>query len=149
MRDGALVVISVSLVVNHAADFMQAGEDIRVQHVGAVGAVEVFDIGILGGIPRLDVQQLDALVLGPLFPRRTDELRAVVPRGQAAWPSRSRLGTPRSSTSSSTARITRAEGRLVSISIRSDSRLKSSLTLKVRKRRPDHIASAMKSADQV
>lgn len=51
VRDGALVVISVSLVVNHAADFMQAGEDIRVQHVGAVGAVEVFDIGFWVGLP--------------------------------------------------------------------------------------------------
>ena len=37
----------------------------------------------------------------------------------------------------------------MSISIYSDSRLKSSLTLKVRKRRPEHSASAMKSADGV
>jgi hypothetical protein len=43
----------------------------------------------------------------------------------------------------------RSAGRLVSISIRTASRLKSSMTLKVRKRRPDHKLSAMKSADQV
>lgn len=44
---------------------------------------------------------------------------------------RSRLGAPRSSTKSSSARMTRAEGRLVSISIFIDSRLKSSLMLKM------------------
>ena len=63
--------------------------------------------------------------------------------------SRRRRGVPRVSISSSSARTTRADGRLVSISIRSDSRLKSSLTLKVRNCRPDHTASVMKSADHV
>ena len=45
------------------------------------------------------------------------------------------------------ARTIRRAGRFVSISIRSTSRLKSSITLNVRNRRPDHNASAMKSAD--
>lgn len=49
VRDGALVVVSISPVVGHAADFIQAGENITVQHLGAVGAVEAFDVHILGG----------------------------------------------------------------------------------------------------
>jgi len=54
-------------------------------------------------------------------------------------------GAPRTSTSSFKARMTRAAGKLVSTSMRRPSRLNSSMTLKVLKRRLDHSASLMKS----
>lgn len=54
-------------------------------------------------------------------------------------------GAPRTSTNSFKARMTRAAGKLVSISMYSASRVNSSMTLKMRKRRPYHGASAMKS----
>ena len=49
----------------------------------------------------------------------------------------------------SSVRMTRVAGRLRSTSIASVSRLKSAMTLKVRKRRPSHKASDMKSIDQL
>ena len=60
----------------------------------------------------------------------------------------SMAGRPRISMSPVSARTIRRAGKLVSISMRNASRLKSWSTLNVRKRRPFHSASAMKSTDQ-
>lgn len=134
-----VMVVTMSPVLGHAAYFVEIGKDVAIQHFRAESAVKSLDVGVLSRLTRLDVDQFDAMLLCPLVQRGTDEFGAVV---QAKPP-----GAPRSSTNSSKARITRCDGRLVSISMRKDSRLKSSFTLKVRKRRPDQRASAMKSAD--
>lgn len=135
------MVVAVTPVFGHAPDLTQCGEYITVKHFGAERAIEAFDVGILGRLAGLDMHPLDAVLLRPLLQRGADELGAVV-QPQAPW-STSQLDQL------IRARITRSEGRLLWISIFSNSRLKSSLTLKVRNRRPDHSASAMKSADQV
>ena len=59
-------------------DFMQAGEYVAIQDLVTKGPVEAFDVGVLGWLARLDVQQLHAVPLGPLPQRGADELRAVV-----------------------------------------------------------------------
>lgn len=136
-----LVVVSMTPVLCHAPNLVERGEHESVQYFGAEGAVEAFDVGVLGRFAGLDVDQGDAMLLCPLPERSADELRAVV-QAQSPW-STTQLDQ------FVQCRMTRAEGRLVSISIFIDSRLKSSLMLKVRKRRPDHKASDMKSADHV
>lgn len=73
-----LMVIAVTPVFGHSANLLQCGEHKPVQYLGAEGAVEAFDIGILGGLAGLDVDQIDAVILGPLFQGQTDEFRAVV-----------------------------------------------------------------------
>lgn len=49
------MVVAVAPVLGHAPDFVQAGEDVAVQDLGAEGAVEAFDVGVLGRLARLDV----------------------------------------------------------------------------------------------
>jgi hypothetical protein len=95
---GPLMVVAVAPVLGHAAHLVQAGEDVAVQHLGAEGAIEALNVGILGRLAGLDVQQLDAVLLSPLPQRGTDELRPVSRRR--------RRGAPRSSISSSSARTT-------------------------------------------
>ena len=75
---GTFMVVAVSPVFGHAPHLVETGEDVAVEHLGAVGLVEAFDVGVLGGFARLDVDELDATILRPLLERRTDELRAVV-----------------------------------------------------------------------
>lgn len=67
---GAVVVVPVRSVGRHARAFLQRFEDPKVQHLGAAGLVEPFDIGILRGFARLDVLQRDAILrsepIGPV-----------------------------------------------------------------------------------
>lgn len=65
-----VVVVSVLPVGGHAPDFVQAGEDVAVAHLGSQRAIEAFDIGVLGGLAWLDVDQLDALLFRPLLRRQ-------------------------------------------------------------------------------
>lgn len=136
---GPLIVVAMQPVCRrHVPDFLQGVKDIAVQHFGAIRPVESLVIGVLCWLARLNVIEGNALGLGPLGQRMGNEFRAVV---QARMDS----GAPRTSTSSFKARMTLAAGKLVSISMRSASRLNSSITLKVWYRRPDHSASDMKS----
>lgn len=48
---GAVVVVSVQPVGRHVTHFLQAAEDVAVEHLGWVGLVESFDIGVLRGLP--------------------------------------------------------------------------------------------------
>lgn len=72
------MVVSMSPVFGHAADFMQAGEDIPIQDLGAIGPVEALDVGILGRLARLDMQQINPLTLGPLPQRCADEFGPII-----------------------------------------------------------------------
>lgn len=75
---GSVVVVAVQPIGRHVAHFLQVVEHVAVEHLGAVGFVESFDIGVLRGLARLDVLQGDALVLSPLGQGVGDELGAVV-----------------------------------------------------------------------
>lgn len=134
---GSLTVVAMAPFFGHAADLVQAGEDVAVQDLGAEGPIEAsFDVGVLGRLARL--------VCGRSTPCRSAHFPSTALMNPGPLSRRSRWGAPRSPTSSSSARTTRSDSRLVSTSIHKDSRLRSSSTLKVRKRHPDHSASAMK-----
>jgi hypothetical protein len=75
---GSVVVVAVQPVGRHVTHFLQAVEHVAVEHLGAVGLVESFDIGVLRGLAGLDVLQGDSLALSPLGQGVGDELRAVV-----------------------------------------------------------------------
>lgn len=49
---GSMVVISMQPIGRHLSHFLQAVEEMAIQHLGAVGLVESLDIGVLrGGFP--------------------------------------------------------------------------------------------------
>ncbi|KEZ97958.1 hypothetical protein A11M_0108195 [Xanthomonas vasicola pv. vasculorum NCPPB 895] len=80
----SLVVVSMTPVLGHAPNLLERGEHEAIQHFCAEGAVEAFDVGVLGGLAGLDVDQGDAVLLCPLPERGADELRAVV-QAQSPW----------------------------------------------------------------
>ena len=43
---GSMVVVAVQPIGRHVTHFLQRLEDVAVQHLGAVGLVESFDIGV-------------------------------------------------------------------------------------------------------
>lgn len=53
---GSLMIVAIAPIFSHAADLVQAGEDVAVQDLGAEGPVEAFDVSVLGRLARLDVQ---------------------------------------------------------------------------------------------
>lgn len=63
---GAMVVVSVQPVGRHVTHLLQAIEYAAVEHLGTVGLVESFDIGVLRGLSGLDVIESNALALRPL-----------------------------------------------------------------------------------
>lgn len=73
-----VVVVAVLPVGGHAADFVQAGEDVAIEYLGSQGSVESLDVGVLGGLSRLDVDELDAALSGPLLQELANQLRSVV-----------------------------------------------------------------------
>lgn len=75
---GATMVVAVPPVFGHSAHLVEAGEHVAVEHFGAEGLVEAFDVGVLGRLAGLDVDEFDATSTGPLLERCTDELGAVV-----------------------------------------------------------------------
>jgi hypothetical protein len=72
------MVVSVSPVLGHAAYLIERGEDITIQNFGPKGAVEAFDVGVLSGLARLDVNQLNTVLLSPLAQGCTDKFWPVV-----------------------------------------------------------------------
>ena len=73
-----VVVVSVQPVGRHVPHFLEGVEHVAVQYLGAVGLVEAFDIGVLGGLAWLDVIEGDALGLRPFGQGVGDELGAIV-----------------------------------------------------------------------
>lgn len=45
---------------------------------GAKGAVEALDVGVLGWLAGFDVDEIDTVILGPLFQGLTSEFRIIV-----------------------------------------------------------------------
>jgi len=57
----SVLVVSVLLVVTHATYLIEDDGQIAVKYLGAEGAVESFDVSVLGRLTRLDVHQFDSL----------------------------------------------------------------------------------------
>jgi len=51
---GSMVVVSVQPVGRHFTHLLQAVEDVAIEHLGTVGLVESFDIGVLRRLSELD-----------------------------------------------------------------------------------------------
>jgi hypothetical protein len=108
---------------------VQAGEEVGVEHLLPIAAVESLNVGVLIGLAGLDVADLDAVGLAPVGVGLGEELGPVVAAERFG-------GAPRSDTSRSRTRTTRAAGKFVSTSIARPSRTPSSITFNVRNRRP-------------
>lgn len=132
------VVVDVELP-GGIADIFESGEQVLVKNLLAAGAVERLDVSVLVRLARLDVLDSHAVRFGPLHEGLTEEFGAVI-RAQhlREWPLLS------DTLEDAHQRTDMIE---VSISIWTISRLKSSVTLKVRNERPQASASSMKSAD--
>jgi len=60
------MVVAVSPVLGHAVHLVERDEDVVIQHFGWEGAVEAFNVGVLCWLTRLDMDQLNAVLLCPL-----------------------------------------------------------------------------------
>lgn len=56
-----LVVVAVPPVFGHAADLIEILEDITVEDFGPEGLIESLDVGVLGRLARLDMDERDAV----------------------------------------------------------------------------------------
>ena len=70
------------------SDLIQALEQICVQYLLPIGPVEAFDVGVLIGLPRLYVADLDIVLISPVYKDLAQQLRAIVA------PDRFRYSTP-------------------------------------------------------
>lgn len=61
----SMVVVAVQPVGRHVTHLLQVVEDVAIEHLGTVGLVESFDIGVLRGLARLDMVKGNALGLRP------------------------------------------------------------------------------------
>ena len=62
-----MVVTAMQPVLGHRAYFLQRFKDIAVEYLRAIGSVETFYVSVLRRLPRLNVAQLYAFALRPLF----------------------------------------------------------------------------------
>lgn len=131
-----VVVVSVQPVGTHVTHPLQRLKKVAVPHLCAVGFIESFNIGILGGLASW-------MWCAVMHFSCAHSANAV---GMSSGPLSRRIesGAPRTTTNSLKARMTRVANWRVSTSIRSPSGLNPSMKLKVLKRRPDHQASNMK-----
>lgn len=64
-----LVVVAVPPVFGHAADLIEILEDIAVEDFGPEGSIESLDVGVLGRLARLDMDERDAVLGRPVLQR--------------------------------------------------------------------------------
>ena len=137
---GALAVIFSQPALCNFPCFIQCSEQIKSVFLFCM-SVEPFDKGILRWLAGPDKLQHHTMLFCPLCQRQRDQFGPLSIRIFSGYP---RFATILSSTLT-----TRCAGIFRSISIASASRLKSSTTLKVRKRLPHTSASCIKSMDQL
>lgn len=82
------IVVAPDELVGALAHLVEVLEQICIQHLFTVCAIEAFDQAVLHGHSRLDEDDLDLVALGPLFHGLSDELRAVI-NAKSLW-----LATP-------------------------------------------------------
>ena len=138
---GPLTVVFIQPALCDFPCFVQRSEQVKIQYFCPVRLVKPLNKPVLCRLTRLDKFQHHTMVFSPLR--------------QSQWyqfgPLSIRIfsGYPRFATILSRTRTIRCAGIFRSISIARASRLKSSTTLKVRKRRPQTSASCIKSIDQL
>jgi len=59
-------VVSLKPVVGDLAHFVERVEQVRAEHLFAVGPIETLDVRVLIGLGRLNETQLDVLLLAPV-----------------------------------------------------------------------------------
>jgi len=64
-----LVVVAVPPVFGHAADLIEILEDTAVEDFGPEGLIESLDVGVLGRLARLDMDERDAVPGRPVLQR--------------------------------------------------------------------------------
>ena len=69
---GAVFVVLDQPLVCDGLDLLQVGEQMCIEHFGAVRSVETLDKGVLVGLTRLDVSNRDAFGCGPFSERLGD-----------------------------------------------------------------------------
>lgn len=62
----------------HFPHLIKAAEQLGVQHIGSIAAVETLDECILVRLPRLDVIDHHVMLLTPVYEDRPEELRTVI-----------------------------------------------------------------------
>ena len=63
---------------SHFPDLIQIPEQPSIEYLCAVGPVEAFDIGVLVWLSRLDVTDLDVVLLTPVYERLAGQFGSVV-----------------------------------------------------------------------
>jgi len=62
----AMVVVAMTPVLGHSADFGEAGEDVTIEHFGAQAVIEAFDVCVLSRLAGLDMDEFDVLASCPI-----------------------------------------------------------------------------------
>jgi hypothetical protein len=75
---GAVLVVVDQETPGRLTHILQSGEDVLIQHLFPIGAIEAFDERVLIRFARLDVTTGHAVGFGPLREDLAQELRAVV-----------------------------------------------------------------------
>lgn len=71
---GLLLVIILDPVFGDFPDLPQSAENVKIKHLFAIGAIEAFDVRILGWLAGLDMLQHDASVFSPFGHSAGDQL---------------------------------------------------------------------------
>ena len=125
---GPLAVVDPQPGVGQRPQFRDRLEEMRIEDLGPIAAIEAFDVRVLIGLARLDVVNRRAVLGAPIDEGLRGEFGAVVDA--------ERDGQPWTATSSSRTRITRRLGTESPIAISKPSRLPSSIIVSKRTRRP-------------
>ncbi len=64
-----LLVVNDEPALGQRACLRQRLEEMRIEHLGAIGAIEALDVGILIGLARLDVVEVNPAFVRPLDQR--------------------------------------------------------------------------------
>ncbi len=122
----AVFIIDGDPLCSEFPHFLKTSKQGEIEAFFAIRPIEAFNEGILRETSRLNVIARHPIALPPILKSLSNEF----------WPLSTRImcGNARSGYKRSRIRITRAAGSDVSISIARASRLKSSITLKVRNR---------------
>lgn len=75
---GTFLVVHDHPFLSDLSDLVKTLEQISVQYLLPIGSVEAFDVGVLIGLPRLYVADLDVVLIAPVYKDLAQQLRTVV-----------------------------------------------------------------------